>query len=255
MTNITIGTVITAAAAATEPIGGNAGHRQRRDHLHEDLPLRCAVHLGGLLEFPRDLTEEGRQRVDGQGQRERQIRDDQPWPGVEQVDPPLDVEHRVDQRYRREPRDHQGDPDEHLIAGEPQPRDGVGGHGGQHDRDERGDQANPDRVHKRPDELRGVEDPGVVGPRPLGRPKVPVGERRRFLERQGDEPPDGEQRPQHGDHVGGPPADPVSRRRGSPRRTARGRRRGCYGGHRCPSNPVGISVSPMRCRVRPCRSP
>ncbi len=69
--------------------GDDARRRQRRDHLAERLSRCGAVHLGRLLQIPRDLPEERRQRVDRQRQRERDVRDDQPGPGVEQPDAAL----------------------------------------------------------------------------------------------------------------------------------------------------------------------
>src|SRR6516165_87618 len=65
---------------------------ERGDDLREGLEGGRSVHLRGLLELPRDLAEEGRQDVDPQRQAERDVRDDQAGPGVEQAERPLDVE-------------------------------------------------------------------------------------------------------------------------------------------------------------------
>ena len=54
------------------------GRGQRRDDLGERLERRGAVHLGRLLQLPRDLPEERRQRVDRERQPEGHVRDDQP---------------------------------------------------------------------------------------------------------------------------------------------------------------------------------
>ena len=62
----------------------HARRGQRDDHLAERLQRRRAVDLRRLLELPRDLAEERRERVDRERQRERHVRDDQAEPGVEE---------------------------------------------------------------------------------------------------------------------------------------------------------------------------
>src|SRR5579859_383745 len=77
--------------------GDHAGRGERGDDPHERLERRGTVHLGGLLQFPGDLAEERRQRVDAERQAGGHIRDDQPGPGVEQAEDPLDVEQRSEE--------------------------------------------------------------------------------------------------------------------------------------------------------------
>src|SRR5262252_589283 len=56
--------------------GHHAWRRERGDDADEGLERGGPVHLGRLLELPRDLAEEHRQRVDPQWQAERDVRDD-----------------------------------------------------------------------------------------------------------------------------------------------------------------------------------
>ena len=86
-------------------VGEHAGRRERGDDLRERLPRRRAVDLRRLLELPRYLSEERRQRVDRQRKRERHVRDDQPGPRVEQAQVAPHVVERADDRDRREHRD------------------------------------------------------------------------------------------------------------------------------------------------------
>src|SRR5258708_20686040 len=98
--------------------GHHARRSQRSDHPRECLERSRAVHLGCLLELPGDLPEEGRQDVDAKRQAERDVRGDQSRPCVEQAERPLNVEHRRDQRDRREHGYEQRHPDQDLLAGE-----------------------------------------------------------------------------------------------------------------------------------------
>src|SRR5215472_13778099 len=74
--------------------GDHAGRRERGDDPDERLEWGSPVHLGRFLQLPGDLPEERGQRVDPQRQAERDVRDDQPDPGVEDPERPLDVEQR-----------------------------------------------------------------------------------------------------------------------------------------------------------------
>src|SRR6202012_3136230 len=61
-------------------------HRQGQYDLAKRLPAGGTVDLRRLLHLPRDLPEERRQRPDRDRQGERQVRDDQPEPGVVEPD-------------------------------------------------------------------------------------------------------------------------------------------------------------------------
>src|SRR3954447_18923599 len=106
--------------------GEDPGRRQGNDHLPEGLPAGGAVHLGGLLHLPGDLLEEGRERPDADRQRQRQVGDDQADLGVEEADGPPQVVDRRDEADDREDRHGQGRGEDELLAGEVQPRDGIG---------------------------------------------------------------------------------------------------------------------------------
>src|SRR3954447_1127692 len=167
---------------------------ERGDDLREGLPRRRPVDLRGLLELPRDLAEERRQRVDRQRQRERHVRDDQAGPRVVEADVAPDVVERPDDRDGREDRQRQRGAEDEALAGEVQARDRVGGHPGEHDGDHRGDERDADRVHQgvREDVL--LEDRLGVFDRELLRDQPSVADRRGALEREHQQPEDGEQR-------------------------------------------------------------
>ena len=133
--------------------GEDAGCRQRHDDLAERLPRGGAVDLGGLLHLPRDLAEERRQRPDRQRQREGHVGDDQPRPGVVEAERAPHVEQRPDQRDDREHRDHQRHGQHELLALELQAGDGVRRQRRDDHREQRGDEADADRVEDRPAEL------------------------------------------------------------------------------------------------------
>src|SRR6516225_4190658 len=184
--------------------GHHAGRRERGDDPDERLEWGGPVHLGRLLQLPGDLAEERGQRVDPQRQAERDVRDDQPDPGVEDPEPALDVEQRRHQRDEREHRDQQRYPDERPLAREVEPGHRVRGHRGQHHRDEGRDQADPDGVEQRPGELGGGEDPAVVRPGPARGPERGASrgrDRRGVLERQRDDPQDGDEHQEDRDDV------------------------------------------------------
>ena len=144
---------------------------------------RRPVDLGGLLEVPRDLPEEGDERVDRERQREGQVGDDQPRVGVVEAERAPHVEQRADRRDRREHRDRQGAGEDQRLAGELEAGDRVGGEA------RRGRstitvviERDQDRVDQRLDE-RALVDPAleqalVVVERELGREEALVGDRR-----------------------------------------------------------------------------
>src|SRR6476619_7664034 len=129
---------------------------QRHDHLPKRLPGGRPVDLGRLLHLPRDLAEEGRQRPDRQRQRERHVGDDQPRPGVEQVQRPPQVEQGPDQGHHREHRDRQREREHQALAPEVQAGDRVGRQRREDHREEGGDRRDPEGV------AQGVEEV-VVG--------------------------------------------------------------------------------------------
>ena len=94
--------------------------------LRERLERRRAVDLGRLLQLPGDLPEEGDEDVDRQRQREGEVGDDQPRPGVVEPQRPPHVEQRPDGGDRREHRDRQRPGEDQPLAGELEPGDRVG---------------------------------------------------------------------------------------------------------------------------------
>src|SRR3954447_20731996 len=184
-----------------EDRGGEDSRRgERSDDLREGLPRRRAVDLRGLLELPRNLAEERRQRVDRQRQREGHVRDDQARPRVVETDVAPDVVERPDDRDRREHRDGERRAEDEALAREVQARDGVGGHPGEDDGDHRGDERDADRVDQRAREDVLVEDRLVVLERELRRDQPSVADRRRALEREHQQPEDGKER-EHEHHA------------------------------------------------------
>lgn len=138
------------------------------------LPLAIYTLSAFFREIPWDLAEERRERVDRQRQREGDVGNDQAGPGVEQPDAPPQVEDRCHQRDLGEHRDQKGDTHQQLLAGELQPCDGVGGHAADHHGDDRGDQADTDRVDQRRGEDVPGEDALVVVERDLRRNQLAV---------------------------------------------------------------------------------
>src|SRR3712207_6311510 len=188
--------------------GEDARGGQRHDHLAERLPGGRTVDLRGLLHLPGDLPEERRHRPDGDRQRERQVRDDEPGPGVVEADLPPQVEQRRHDRDDREDRHAQCRREDQPLAGEVQPGDGVRGEHRQDARDERRDQADAERVPQRRQEEpagRPGEDRRVVLPGHRRRQERLVGDVRRRLERQRHDPRDREQRVEDDQD---PPDDP-----------------------------------------------
>ena len=169
------------------------GHGEREDHPAERLHRRRPVHLRGLLEVPRDLAEERRQDVDRDRQREREVGEDQPDPGVVEADLAPQVEEPADDRDRREHRDRERAREDRGLALELQPRDRVRRHRRERQRDQRRDQRDADRVAQRGGEEARVEDGVVVVERPLAREEPAVADRLRRLQRQRDDPDDGDQ--------------------------------------------------------------
>src|SRR5882757_6415158 len=112
--------VVPASQEHQDRRGDHSRRGERGDDPDERLEGRGPVDLGGLLQLPGDLTEERRQGVDAQRQPERDVRDDQARPGVEQAQRPLDGEQRGHQRDQREYGDQQRHPDEQALAGEPE---------------------------------------------------------------------------------------------------------------------------------------
>src|SRR6516162_5098139 len=205
--------------------GHHAGRRERGDDPDERLERGGPVHLRRLLQLPGDLAEERGQRVDPQRQAERDVRDDQPDPGVEDPQRPLDVEQGRGQRDEREHRDQQRQADEQALAREGKPGHRVRRQRGQHHRDEGGDQADPDGVEQRPGELRGGEDPLVVRPGPLLREERRVGDRRGVLEGQRGDPYHGDEHQQDHDDVRRNPAGLLPGSSGHVSSSLRARRR------------------------------
>ncbi|EON32400.1 phenol hydroxylase [Gordonia terrae C-6] len=168
--------------------GHDAGRREGGDDLAERLPWCGAVHLGGLLQLPRDLAEERGEGVDRQRQREGDVRQDQARPRVEQPESAFDVEQRCDEGDLREHRDQQRGSDQELLAREVQARHRIRGHGAQDDRDHRGDEPDTDRVDQGRGEGTRLEDAPIVVEGELTRPELAVGHAARRLERQADDP-------------------------------------------------------------------
>ena len=152
----------------------DAGRGERHDHLAERLPRRGAVHLRRLLHLPRDLTEERRHRPDRQRQREGQVRDDQPDPGVVDAQAPPHVEQRPDERRLGEHRDRERHREQQLLAAEVQPCDRVGREHRDDDRDERRDDRDAEGVAQRRGEQLVAEHGAEVLQRPLRREEASV---------------------------------------------------------------------------------
>ncbi|MPM22121.1 hypothetical protein SDC9_68571 [bioreactor metagenome] len=148
---------------------------QRDDHLAERLPVRRAVDLRGPFEIPGDLLEVRGERVDGDRQGQREVRDDQARPGVVQTDPAPQVEQRCGQGDDREDRHPQGGVQDEPLAREVEPGDGVCAERREDHCDRRGDERDPDRVAQRRQEeaLGGPrEEALVIVADPVGRQEV-----------------------------------------------------------------------------------
>src|SRR3954468_14796098 len=196
--------------------GEDARRGEWGDDLREGLERRRAVDLRGLLELPRDLSEERRQRVDRQRQREGHVRDDEPGPRVVQAQVAPHVEQRADDGDRREDGQRQGGAEHQPLAREVQPRDRVRRHRGEDDGEQRGDQRDADRVDQRARELVGLEDRGVARGGPLRRNQPAVGDRRGVLQRQHPQPEHREQREDEDHEVGDDPGPDAAGHDSSP---------------------------------------
>ena len=108
--------LVPGADEGQDPGGGQAGRRERHDDLAERLEVRRPVDQRRLLEVLRDLPEERDEDVDGEREREGQVRDDQPDPGVEDPDVRPQLEQRRRDRDLREGRDRQHDGEDHELA-------------------------------------------------------------------------------------------------------------------------------------------
>ena len=80
--------------------GGDAGQRQRQDHLAERLEAGAAERPGRLLQLERDAREEREGDEDGEGQRQRGVDQRQADAGV--VEAGADEHHRQRQRQQRQ---------------------------------------------------------------------------------------------------------------------------------------------------------
>src|SRR2546421_10381526 len=186
-----------------------SGFEARRGEGHDDAPERLercgAVDFRRLLQLPRNLAEVRREEPDRQRQCEREVRDDQPRPGVVEPDAPPDIEQRADDRDLGEDGDCKRGAEDEPFAGEVESRDGVGRSRRQQNGDERADRRNADRVAERRREHVLVEDVAVVVPRGRSRDEAAVGEVCRAFQRERDDPDEGHERVHADDNRGNGP--------------------------------------------------
>ena len=180
----------------------------------------------------RDVVE---QQVGGEGQPEGRVGQPHPEerPVEVEVGDELDVEDarplRVEAQDRDEGHlqrdDHQPDDqhEHHVAAPEVHPGEGVGGEGGDGDRDDRGGHRHREAVHEGVREAAGVQGGAVVLERPLagveevgqgGPPPRGVGER--LGPERGDQHPEGRDQPQDDDDEDGDADEPPARPIGAP---------------------------------------